>query len=70
MLNVVAISAQGLETAKPLVTGLLIILPDLVAVQPALFAAYLAAVPSPVVGGSADTVPPRTGQQFSQTGQP
>jgi hypothetical protein len=61
MLDVVAISTQGLKTAKPLVAGLLIILPDLVAVQASLSAAYTAAVPGPVINGPADTVPPGTG---------
>lgn len=65
VLDVVAISAQGLETAKPLIAGLLVILPDLVAVQPALFAAYSAPIPGPVVDGLADAVPTGTGQQFS-----
>ena len=69
MLDVVAISTQGLETTEPLITGLLVILPDLVAVQASLAAAYTAAVASPVIDGPADTVPPGMGQQFSQTGQ-
>jgi len=65
MLDVVAISTQGMETTEPLIAGLLIILPDLVAVQASLPAAYTAAVPGPVIDGPADTVPPGTGQQFS-----
>jgi len=60
MLDVVAISAQGLKTAKPLIAGLLVILPDLVAVQASLPAAYTAAVPGPVIDGPADMVPPVT----------
>jgi hypothetical protein len=61
MLDVVAISTQGLKTAKPLVAGLLIVLPDLVAVQASLSAAYTAAISGPVIYGPADTVPPVTG---------
>jgi len=57
-----------LETAKPLVTGLLVILPNFMAVQPALIAAYPAPVCGAAVDSPADTVPPRTGQEFSQTG--
>jgi len=62
VLDVVAVTAQGLETAKPLIAGLLVILPDLMAVQPTLFAAYTAAVPGPAVDAPADAVPPGTGQ--------
>ena len=62
MLDVVAISTQGLETTKPLIAGLLVILPDLVAVQASLPTAYTAAISGPVIDGPADTVPPGTGQ--------
>ena len=61
MLDVVAISTQGLETTKPLIAGLLVILPDLVAVQAFLPTAYTAAISGPVIDGPADTVPPGTG---------
>jgi hypothetical protein len=61
MLDVVAISTQGLETTKPLIAGLLVILPDLVAVQASLPTAYTAAISGSVIDGPADPVPPGTG---------
>lgn len=70
MLGVVAVLAQAQEAAEKLIAGLFVVLPDLVAVETSLPAAYLAAVASPPIDGSADTVPPRWRKQSGQAGQP
>ena len=70
MFGVVTIFAQSLETTQPLVASLFVVLPDLVAVETSLPAAYLATVDSPSINGPADAIPLDRGEQFGQTGQP
>lgn len=70
MLGVVAVLAQAEEAAQPLVACLVVVLPDLVAVEGALLATYLTAVASPPIDSSADTVPLRWREQSGQAGQP
>jgi len=68
MLDVMAVLAQGLEAAEPLAAGLFVVLPDLVAVQPAFAAANPAAVSGSLVNGPANVVPVWSRQEVSQTG--
>ncbi len=69
VLDVMAVLAQGLEAAQPLAACLLVVPPALVAVQPALPAAGLAAVSGPLIDGPAYAVPLRRRQEIGQAGQ-
>lgn len=69
VLYVVAVEAQGLEAAKPLVTSAFVVLPDLVAVQAALTAAYLTAVTRTAVDSSPKLVPLALGHELGKGGQ-
>ena len=53
MLDAMAVLAQGLESSQPLVAGLLVVLPEFVAVQAALTAAYPAAIAGSTVDAPA-----------------
>jgi hypothetical protein len=57
MFGVLTVLSQGPETEWPLIIGLLIVLPDLVAVETSLMAEYLATVVSFVIDGLVDAVP-------------
>ena len=68
--NVVAVGAKGLEAGEPLATGLLGVLPDLVAVQSGLPTACLTAELRLAIRCAADYIPLLRRQHLGEAGQP
>lgn len=68
VLDPVAIIAEGLESHQPLVSSALVVVPDLVAVEPRIPSADLASIPGALVYTPPDSVPLGPGQELSQTG--
>ena len=68
--NAVTIVAQCLEAHQPSVSGGLVEVPYLVAVEPAVLAAGLASVPGGSVSRTPDAIPGLSGQELGQRGHP
>jgi len=69
MLDIVAIPAQCLETQQLLTAGFFVVLPDFVAVQPALLPAYPTPKSCSSVDRPANPIPSRPAHQFGQAGK-
>jgi hypothetical protein len=69
MLDVVAVPAKGLESAKPLITCPMVILPELVAVEATVASAYLAAAAGASVDASPQAVPLGLRKEPGESGQ-
>jgi len=63
-----AVVTQRLESHQPLVSGALVVVPDLVAVEPCILSADLTSVPGASVHAPADTVPLWSWQELGETG--